>query len=903
MSKFFPRFVALILLGATVSGVIVVMPQAFALPASTVATTVDPYGAGLNFDGYTCGASGLYWVFYNDGTNWGWRTSASGNSWSSEQTIVTSVPGNTQGEGLMAFYCNGSTVYYAGGAESASDDHVYYDVGTLNPSGTISWTYTPEQSLSTSYYYDAYPSITVDSNGYVWIAIQTQPQPTTGTTYLEIWNDGSGSWIQSSLQPGTGQVGQIVALQSGKMALIYGSNGFSPLSIRTFNGAGWNPTTVSLGSSDSVLSSSAVAIGSTIEICYTDFSNVYFASLAYGSASATPTTIASGANSCSISTDGIQNVAAFFSISTGTAVEEVQSGNGGATFGAPTVLSSVEAHVTSISASFDFSTSPAGQVPVVWMAGSTSPFSIRFANVAALTAVQESVTINPVNGGPTGAASLSGCSSSASSIPMDGLPHLFTASGSCAVTLTVPGDGSTSRYRFAGAGGGLTSWTYTTSASGSDVKSDNVYYQYLQTLSYTTSGGTGAAPVAPSVGSVEAGSPVTTSLTGGCSCWFDYGALWFVPGTITNGAGGYWGTSQATSGTVAGSQALAFAYSSLITTVTTTQTTTSTTTVTIPTTVTTTSTSTITITSTTASSTVTKTSTVTSTSVSTTTVSGSVPTSSSLSCDQGQGSYNRGVQCTDLIYTADNGTALGGVGWTASGSGSGTFSQQQCTAGYQGDYGGSAKAPDAQGTGSNYGQGYQSQQSQLVCQAVYTPSGSGVQTVTAAYSGDPYHGSSSSSFVVFAGNVSGSKVTGVSVACSPVYLTPSESTECVATVSAANGTPSGTVAWTATGSGSFAHVSCNGNGYGNSGNPLTCQATYTPSSTGEQIVKASYGGDASHTGSSGTFAVFIQHKPYADLERQAAVLVPTGLIAGSALGLVVMRSRKNGQSESPATEN
>ena len=95
--------------------------------------------------------------------------------------------------------------------------------------------------------------------------------------------------------------------------------------------------------------------------------------------------------------------------------------------------------------------------------------------------------------------------------------------------------------------------------------------------------------------------------------------------------------------------------------------------------------------------------------------------------------------------------------------------------------------------------------------------------------------------------------TTTSVACSPAALTLPASTSCTATVTdtAALGAPTGTVAFSSTGPGSFGSpASCSLLATG--GAQSACQLSFTPSLAGAQTITAAYLGDVMHAASSGT---------------------------------------------------
>jgi trimeric autotransporter adhesin len=869
------------------------LPAAHAASESTVGSTTDAYGLGYAADGHTCGTNGRFWVFYNDGTNWGWKSSTDGVNWSAETTFASAIPKPPTQISDISFTCVGDTVYYAGGSVSSSDNHFYFNSGTLNPGGTISW--NTETSQATQGYDVRFPSIALDSNGNVWVALLTDN--TAGTSYIEVWESGAGGW-SSSLTPlsftGSSPVPQIVALTSGKMGLLYGS-GSTQTSLETFNGASW----AAAASTAPYIPwlSTAVAIGDTIEYCGSNGADVYYLSFTYATGLwSAPSTI-SGGLSCSATTDG-SSVLGLFYVTSSTTIMYSQSNNAGTSFSVATPITTADSGLDVVGASLAVSTNPDKQAMAVWLSNTPSTNSIKFGSVSTAPVVNEEVTITDANAAPAGAvATVSGCHASVSTIAMNGAPQTFGADPSCSLTITVPSDTLYTRYRFPGT---VASWTYETGSSGTDVESNTVYYQYAITASYSVSGGSPPPPPAPAMTSTETGSAISPTLTGTPTVyWLDSAAGWSVPPTITNGAT-TWSTAPS-SGTASGPTTLSFVYAPPVTSTTTTTTTstvtstttltqTATSTTTSPTTitstvtstttaatatvtttlttatthtVTSTSTSTSTLTdTTTATKSTTLTSTTTVTSTSTVSIGASDPSASSMTCDQSRPQVNQRVNCTDLVWTADSGIAAGNVTWTTTGGG--TFARDNCDS--------------------------QSDFDQLQCQIQYTPTASGVQTLTATYSGDPYHSSSSDTAVVFVGNTASSKATSLSLTCSQTYVQLGQSTNCQATVLTANGgNPTGTVSWTATDSGTFSHESCQPNYFGNG--QLQCSAQYTPRSAGAQVVTATYSGDPSHQSSSGTFEVFVQNNPWQAFAEQAAVIVPGGALV-AALGAVVFQAKK-----------
>ena len=149
--------------------------------------------------------------------------------------------------------------------------------------------------------------------------------------------------------------------------------------------------------------------------------------------------------------------------------------------------------------------------------GGTGTITANFAQK-----VTELVTITPANGYSSSASvTVSGAGASVTSIPMDGLQHSFTATPSSTITFTVPADGSNSRYRFNNAGTASTTWSYTTAASGTDTKSNTVYYQLQNNFNYAVLG-TGS-PTSPTLTGYQLGSTAILTLsTSNQVFWSDY---------------------------------------------------------------------------------------------------------------------------------------------------------------------------------------------------------------------------------------------------------------------------------------------------------------------------------------------------------------------------------------------
>jgi hypothetical protein len=100
------------------------------------------------------------------------------------------------------------------------------------------------------------------------------------------------------------------------------------------------------------------------------------------------------------------------------------------------------------------------------------------------------------------------------------------------------------------------------------------------------------------------------------------------------------------------------------------------------------------------------------------------------------------------------------------------------------------------------------------------------------------------------------------------------STTCTATVSDASGsggtTPQGAVTFTTNAAGTFNSTTCTLDATGK------CSVTYTPSATGTHTITATFGGDAVHTGSSGSTNVTVVAASAGEAEGGGKINVPGG---------------------------
>ncbi|TMI57412.1 PKD domain-containing protein, partial [Candidatus Bathyarchaeota archaeon] len=129
------------------------------------------------------------------------------------------------------------------------------------------------------------------------------------------------------------------------------------------------------------------------------------------------------------------------------------------------------------------------------------------------------------------------------------------------------------------------------------------------------------------------------------------------------------------------------------------------------------------------------------------------------------------------------------------------------------------------------------------CSVSITPSTVGTTSVTASYGGDSSHNSSSGSTSITANP----RLTSTSISC-PVSATNGTTVSCTATVAdtspGTTRTPTGTVSWSTNGTGAFSSTTC-------TLSLGSCSVSYTANSPGFHVINGNYGGDSTHTPSSG----------------------------------------------------
>lgn len=180
----------------------------FNIDPSIVGTTTGTDRLGAVGHRETVYAEGRHWVFYGDGTNWGWRTSTDGVTWGN----FTAIGAGTGYDTLGTIFYDGTYLHYLRGG-------IYYRRGDLESNGSISWS-ASEQTVASGDYFQK--SICVNTSGYPYLAVYNNT-----ASRIEIWGSSTndGTWSTAAgfpYQPvaNNGRYAQVVPLIDGDILAI-----------------------------------------------------------------------------------------------------------------------------------------------------------------------------------------------------------------------------------------------------------------------------------------------------------------------------------------------------------------------------------------------------------------------------------------------------------------------------------------------------------------------------------------------------------------------------------------------------------------------------------------------------------------------------------------------------------
>lgn len=208
-------------------------------------TTVDscPSSSGglfLQSQRKTFYAAGNFWLFYSNNTYVGYKHSPDNVTWTDFVPLGSAFYGNR-----ISIHWDGTYVHYA---RTEGENPVKYRRGIPQTNGTISWEPEREASPLETGVSKGFPSITIDSSGYPWIAFEAGTIDTVRVVKATSV-DGSTWGSETHLDPSapSGAAPIILALPDNKMyAIWYNNTGTRELRGKFFNGTSWDTNYVQI---------------------------------------------------------------------------------------------------------------------------------------------------------------------------------------------------------------------------------------------------------------------------------------------------------------------------------------------------------------------------------------------------------------------------------------------------------------------------------------------------------------------------------------------------------------------------------------------------------------------------------------------------------------------------------
>ena len=204
---------------------------------SIVSEIADDYSTSFPFQRKTFYANDRFWAIYSNTTSLVYASSTDGESWTNETEISDDI---TMGYDASV-WSNGTNIYLA--YTPNTDGGLYYGNGLPNSNGSITWNGI-EQAVNSTSNEVHYTMISVDSDGYIWIAYQEE---VGGNWYPFVTKSGNcdGTWgttpegfpYQLSSTASGDCAASIVPLSSGKMLAVYAYDG------ETVKAQSWNEQT------------------------------------------------------------------------------------------------------------------------------------------------------------------------------------------------------------------------------------------------------------------------------------------------------------------------------------------------------------------------------------------------------------------------------------------------------------------------------------------------------------------------------------------------------------------------------------------------------------------------------------------------------------------------------------
>lgn len=316
-------------------------------------------------------ANGRWWIFYYDGSNFGWKTSTDGSSWSSF-TTYGAYP--AQRFDLWYDEANNKICLVRGQGGTAG---LYYRQGTANSDGTISWDSTEVTINSSAKAYEV--KVCKDSNGYPWVSYlnavaYTEEVCKASTTSGSAWGSPTTLWTNRG---GGNEKVILVPLTGGKMLAI-STVANDIVKSRLYTGSSWdNEVSASSSYPDYYAHADAVADGDNAHLVFvkTGAYDIIYIKYTYGSGWGSEETVESGTVSQyhpTVSLKSTDKVRIFYLLSQ-TTIKYRDRDNG--SWQTAVTISSSESTMTCICSSYQTFSS---KICVTWKSGASSPYNVNF---------------------------------------------------------------------------------------------------------------------------------------------------------------------------------------------------------------------------------------------------------------------------------------------------------------------------------------------------------------------------------------------------------------------------------------------------------------------------------------------------------------------------------------------
>lgn len=403
-------------------------PQTPVSAVSVSASTSLHIGSGVI--GRVFYVNGLYWAFFTDApssSSYAYSSSSNGETWSAPVTFSTS---GVVSAACISFAVFGINVYRASTNCTSAGDvtvNIFYDVGTMNPDGTITW--GTEVEISPQYYAN-YPtvSIAVNSYGNPWIFYPYSNKASSGTIYYSVLTSTNAVTFVPN-EPTTTTTADfygapyavLVPLTAGKIALVGLCSNLSTyityLCATEWGGPtnnSWSaPATAPVQYDDIINFGGVTALGDTLEVAgvsnYGSYvNNLYYFSLPYGGTWSAPKQLATVSSLttlgsvASITGDGSSTLLVAYDNTAG-AFAYMYSSNSGSTWSLPISLSSKEPIPVNYG-TMAMTTMTNNEAGVMWEDGGPT---IRFVDLYG--PVSQPVSVSVADGAPSTSVGVTGC--------------------------------------------------------------------------------------------------------------------------------------------------------------------------------------------------------------------------------------------------------------------------------------------------------------------------------------------------------------------------------------------------------------------------------------------------------------------------------------------------------------